>query len=201
MIETFADLRFWFREQLEAALERKRVDASESTRAYLVELLSALGIGRRRTPGQRPLALQLADARDAGDGLERLRIYRALGDEALCLSGFFSDHLEGRGLSAGYVVAMGGGAYESAGVLALQSAREAPRVGVYRELSRKFVPFAQVLDEVRESTTMRTPQDIVKLYDKWRRTGSPRLAERLSAEGVHPSVGAPLAPNGKPTLH
>jgi hypothetical protein len=195
VIETFADLRFWFRERLEAALEQRRVEAAESTRAYLVELLSALGVGRRRPPGQRPLALQLADAREADDGLERLRIYRALGDEALCLSGFFSDHLESRGLSAGYVCSMGGGAYENAGVLALQSASESTRVGVYRELSRKFVPFAQVLDEVRESTALRTPQDIVKLYDRWRRTGSPRLAERLSAEGVYPARA------GGKTLH
>ncbi len=196
MIETFTDLRFWFRERLDAAFTQHRLDADEGTRAYLVELLSALGTGRRRAPGQRPLALQLADARDAGDALERLRMYRALGDEALCLSGFFSDHLEHRGLSAGYVHTMGGGAYENAGVLAMHSASEASRIAVYRELSRKFVPFAQVLDELRETTALRTPQDIVKLYDKWRRTRSPRLAERLSAEGVHPVLG-----DDKPTLH
>lgn len=200
MIETFADLRFWFRERLEAAFEQHRLEAGEGTRAYLVELLSALGTGRRETPGQRPLALQLADARDAGDGRERLRIYRALGDEALWLSGFCADHLERRGLSPDYVHTMGGGAYESAGVLAMQTASEAPRIVVYRELARKFVPFARVLDDVRESTVLRTPQDIVKLYDKWRRTGSPRLAKRLSDEGVHP-MRDPAEGGGKPTLH
>jgi hypothetical protein len=91
---------------------------------------------------------------------------------------------------------MGGGAYENAGVLAIHSASEASRIAVYRELARKFVPFAQVLDELRETTALKTPQDIVKLYDKWRRTRSPRLAERLSAEGVHP-----VLPTDKPTLH
>lgn len=187
MIETFADLGFWFREQLELALDRRRVRAAEATRAYLVELLSAVGVGRRRPPGQRPLALQLADAREAEDGLQRLRIYRALGDEALCLSGLFADHLEGRGLSPGYVRTMGGGAYQSAGVLALGSPREAGRVPVYHELSERFADLAAVLDDVRESTTLRTPQDIVKLYDRWRRTGSPRLAARLGAAGVYPA--------------
>ncbi|MCZ7687217.1 MAG: hypothetical protein M5U28_54170 [Sandaracinaceae bacterium] len=38
---------------------------------------------------------------------------------------------------------------------------------------------------------MRTPQDIVKLYDRWRRTRSPRLAERLRAEGVFPTGEGP----------
>ena len=42
-----------------------------------------------------------------------------MGDDALCLSGLFADHLERRGISQAYVETMGGGAYESAGVLAL----------------------------------------------------------------------------------
>lgn len=188
MIETFADLRFWFRERLEAALESHRIDAEDETRAYLVELLAAMGVGRRRAPGHRPLALQLGDAREA-QGIERLRLYRALGDDALCLAGLFRDHLERRGLSEGYVKTMGGAAYESAGVLAVQSASEASYTPVYRDLARRFTTFAEVLEEVRESTTLRTPQDIVKLYDKWRRTGSPRLAARLTAEGVYPTRG------------
>lgn len=188
MIETFADLRFWFREQLEGALVRHHVEVADETRAYLVELLAAMGVGRRRAPGLRPLALQLGDAREAA-GIERLRLFRALGDDALCLAGLFPDHLERRGLTSGYVQTMGGGAYESAGVLAVQSASEAPRVRVYQDLSRRFRTFAEVLEEVGESTTLRTPQDIVKLYDRWRRTGSPRLAERLTREGVYPTRG------------
>ncbi|UJR81144.1 Hypothetical protein I5071_31970 [Sandaracinus amylolyticus] len=200
MIETFADLRFWFRERLESALDRHRIEAPDETRAYLVELLAGMGLGRRRAPGQRPLALQLKDAREA-QGIERLRLYRALGDDALCLAGFFRDHLEQRGVSAGYVHTMGGGAYESAGVLAVQSAHEAVRIEVYRDLSRRFTTFAELLEEVRESTTLRTPQDIVKLYDRWRRTGSPRLAERLTREGVYPTRGSGGEGSGGSTLH
>lgn len=199
MIETFADLRFWFRERLDDALGRHRIDAPEETRAYLVELLAAMGLGRRRAPGLRPLALQLKDAREA-QGIERLRLYRALGDDALCLAGLFRDHIEGRGLSAGYVHTMGGGAYESAGVLAVQSANEAVRIDVYRDLSRRFATFAELLEEVRETTTLRTPQDIVKLYDRWRRTGSPRLAARLTREGVYPTRGHGGGSGGS-TLH
>jgi hypothetical protein len=194
VIETLVDLRGWFRERLEDALERRRVETGEDTRAYLVELLTALGIGRRRTPGHVPLAFQLEAALGA-NGTERLRRYRQLGDEALCLSGLFADHLERRGIAPDYVHTMGGGAYESARVLAMQSASEAAHTPVYRELSRKFDRFAEVLDEVRESTVLRTPQDIVKLYDKWRRTRSPAIAERLCAEGVVPTI------DRDPTVH
>lgn len=196
MIETFLDVRQWFRERLDAALERQKVSAGVGTRAYLVELLAALGLGRRRTPGQVPLALQLIDARQAPSGLERMERYRALGDDALCLAGLFSDHLEQRGLSPQYVREMGGGAYESAGMLAAHSATEAARIDVYHDLAHRFPTFAEVLEEVRESTALRTPQDIVKLYDKWRRTGSRRAAERLLEEGVYPT----RAP-GRTTIH
>jgi hypothetical protein len=195
VIETFGDLRQWFRERLEAALERRHLRADPETRAYLVELMAAIGIGRRRSPGDVPLALQLKEAREAASGAERLALYRALGDEALCLSGFFADHLERRGISHGYVCSMGGGAYESASVLAIQAPSQAIRTTVYRDLAASFERYAEVLDDVRESTALRTPQDIVRLYDKWRRTGSPRIAERLSEAGVYPAPGAPT------TLH
>lgn len=196
MIETFVDLRQWFRERVEEALDRKSMSANEGTRAYLVELLAAVGIGRRRAPGHEPLALQLASAREAPPGPERLRRFREIGDDALCLAGLFAEHLERRGLSHEYVRSMGGGAYESAGVLAAQSASETARILVYRELSSEFGTFAEVLEEVRESTALRTPQDIVKLYDKWKRTGSPKIAERLTEEGVYP-----VAPPKGSTLH
>jgi len=55
---------------------------------------------------------------------------------------------------------------------------------VYPELAEGFDGYARVLDEVRETTALRTPQDIVRLYDRWRRTRSPLLAERLQAEGT-----------------
>ena len=193
MIETFIDLRGYFHERLENALGRQRVDAEEDTRAYLVELLAALC--RAPAPGEVPLATQLAEAVHA-PAPERLRRYRTLGDEALCLAGFFGDHLGRRGISPEYVHTMGGSAYDRASTLARHAAREAARAGVYRELSRKFVSFTEVLDEVREHTALRTPQEIVKLYDKWRRTRSRTIAERLCAEGVVPDLAEPST-----TLH
>jgi hypothetical protein len=186
MIETFLDLGLWFRERLEDALDRRGVQADEGTRSYLVELMSSVGAGRRQAPGAVPLALQLAEAHSAPSTADRVRLYRAVGDEALCMTGFFADHLERRGVSADYVRHMGGGAYESAALLAAQAPSVSPQSPTFRQLARRFDTFAAVLDEVRESTVLRTPQDIVRLYDRWRRTRSPRLAERLCAEGVMP---------------
>ena len=188
MIETFMDLRLWFRERLEDALDRRGVRADEGTRAYLVELMAAVGGGMRRPPGQEPLVLRLAEARAAESLEDRVRLYHGVGDEALCLSGFFADHLERRGLSADYVAHLGSGAYESAAVLATRVPARVASSSTFGRLARQFVELSGVLDEVRESTVLRTPQDIVRLYDRWRKTRSPRLAERLFAEGVMPSA-------------
>ncbi|HJL16651.1 MAG TPA: hypothetical protein RMH99_13395 [Sandaracinaceae bacterium LLY-WYZ-13_1] len=188
-IEMSADVRGWFRERLVAALEERGIPASATTRLYLVELLSSFARDGSRARLGRPLALQLADAVEA-EGPERIRLLRQLGDTALYVLGFFEDHLERRGVSRSYVVAMGGRAYSSAESLAAHSPSEAPRRVAYAELADGFEAYVEAIDEVRESTALRTPQDIVKLYDKWKRTGSPRLAKRLQKEGVFPTVPA-----------
>lgn len=192
-IETFGDVRGWFHERLTASLDKRGVDATDEAQLYLLELLSRGGLGRAAPT--RPLALLLAEASEAS-GHEQLRRFRTLGDEALYLGGFFADHLDHRGITPEYVSRLGGGAYLTASELAKKSAQEAVHVSVFHELAEKFVSFTEVLDDVRESTSLRTPQDIVRLYDRWRRTGSPRVAERLTAEGVYPTLG-----RGGPTLH
>jgi hypothetical protein len=186
-IETFADLSGWFHDQLDAALARRGVEAGDGARAYLVDLMARMGAGHDPGSLRTPLAIQLAEARAVSGG-ERLRRFRALGDEALYLGGFCSDHLEHRGISTEYVATLGEAAYDHAGELAIRSAER--RVGeVYRELARKFACLAAALDELRESTVFRTPRDVVRLYDRWQKTHSPRLAERLSEEGVFPALG------------
>lgn len=186
MIDTFADLRQWFRERLDKVLARTRIEAALETRAYLVELLGSMGAGARAVLAGEPLVIQLARAQATEPGVQKLRQYRELADEALCLSGFFAEHLERRGLSPGYVHTVGAQGYESAGVLSRLSHAESGRTLVYHELGTRFSDFALVLEEVRETTALRTPQDIVKLYDTWQRTRSDTIAQRLVEEGVFP---------------
>lgn len=187
MIETSGDVRGWFRERLLTALETVQVPASETTQVYLVELLASFAVSTERAELDRPLALQLADAVEA-DGPEKIRILRSLGDTALYILGFFEDHLERRGLSRSYVVAMGGRAYSSVGALSAFSPSEAVRRQAYAELADHFEGYVEAIDDVREGTALRTPQEIVRLYERWKRTRSPRLAQRLRREGVFPAI-------------
>ena len=187
-IERHADVRGYFQERLVTALERHRVRPLARTEVYLVNLLGEFAVTRDEELLARPLVELLAHAMEA-EGIERLRRFRDMGDAALYVLGFFSDHLERRGIAHGYVASMGGRAYQAAESMAQRArASDGGMAEVFGELADRFEEFARVLEEVRESTALRTPQEIVKLYEKWRRTGSPTLAKRLEQEGVFPQV-------------
>ena len=63
----------------------------------------------------RPLVERLAAALEAEDRSQKFRRFRDLGDCALYVCGFFSDHLQRRGIARDYVVAMGHRGYLQAG--------------------------------------------------------------------------------------
>jgi hypothetical protein len=199
MIEPHADVRGYFRERLLRSLERHRVRTDSGTEFYLVNLLAEFAIAPPLPALDRPLAEQLAEALET-EGHERLRRFRGLGDAALYVSGFFADHLERRGITPDYAGAMGGRAYRSASALVrLAPPRDAVLAPVYDELADKFGAYVDVLGDVREAATPRTPQDIVRLYEKWKRSRSPALAEELRSVGLFPVIEAETS--GRGTLH
>lgn len=191
-IHQLKDLGSWFGERVDAALNRRSVAASPEVRAYLVGLLTR-GAAGSFVDLDAPLVLGLDRAFSSEEPSERLERFREVGDRALVLSGFFADRLDHRGITRDYVVGLGGRAFHGAHETARRRNQPAR---VYVELAGAFGEWASVLDEVRETTTLKTPQDIVRLYDRFRRTGSPEVASRLVREGVFPVLG----PGGR-TVH
>lgn len=182
-----ADMTGFFRDRLVAAMSRRDVRVSEATEFYLVHLLTDHARRPAKDALDQPLVHRLAAAVEAPRTAERFRLFRELGDAALYVAGFFSDHFTRRGISRDYVVSMGHRGYGEAADLCDRTWGADGAFGeVYPELAESFESYARILDEVRETTALRTPQDIVRLYDRWRRTGSPLLAERLQEHGVFP---------------
>src|SRR5262249_26354784 len=120
---------------------------------------------------------------------------RALGDGVLYATGFFGDHVL-KGTDRGYVLSVGSTAYDHASAMLRMAARsdaanQAP--DVLAELATKFERFVQVLADVADSTiasSARDEQSVVKLYERWMKTGSSRLAQELGARGIVPTRGA-----------
>ena len=176
----------YFKELVESALARQHVQAGDLTEYYLVNLLCQyvrLDPAAHADHGE-PLAVRLARALQTGGTEQRARL-RSLGDFSLFTTGFFSDSLSRRHVDVDYYVSMGAYAYGS-----LSRAEDAFRE-VFAELSRKFVGFSDVLADISERTTLTSNNDLLRIYEKWLRTGSARDGQRLIERGIVPnsSVG------------
>jgi hypothetical protein len=176
----------YFKELVESAVSRQQLRANELTTYYLVDLLCRFMRPDQRIPfgddhGE-PLALRLGRALESG-GLEQRARLRNLGDFSLFMSGFFADSFRRRVVDVDYYVSMGEYAYASL------SRREADAFGeVFSELARKFVPYMDVLSDVSEHSGVRSSTDVLRLYEKWLRTGSPRDGQRLADRGILPNA-------------
>lgn len=176
----------YFKERVESAVSRRQLRANELTTYYLVDLLCRFvrpdtGLPFSDDAGE-PLAIRLGRALDSG-GLEQRARLRNLGDFSLFMSGFFPDSFRRRVVDVDYYVSMGEYAYGSLG------RREADTFGeVFSELARRFVPYMDVLSDVSEQSGIRSSTDVLRLYEKWLRTGSPRDGQRLADRGILPNA-------------
>lgn len=189
-----ASLRDFFRELLGEVRERQRLEVDDSIEFYLVDLLSAYGdparVWVREEDGslqQEPLALILARALEAGPE-ERAKALRRIGDTSLWVSGFFPDSLEPRLVDASYYMSMGHLAYSR---LAALKARQ-PVGGLYEEMAAKFSSLVDLLNEVSERVSLTTYSGMLRVYERFLKTGSARLARMLAEEGMTPILARPL---------
>jgi hypothetical protein len=198
----------FFNEVVVEALRTRRVDVTEEATSYLVGLLTQFAHpdpGRDDTFG-RPLAFLLDEAFRT-TGAERFQRLRALGDGVLYLSGFFGDHIENRGVDVGYVTNVGATAYRGAASMLRRSDGDArsrrarapmgdgpepAEENVFSELSIKFDEFVRVLAIVAETTLAQQAKGeigVLKLYERWLRSGSATIAKELGARGIVPVRG------------
>lgn len=174
----------YFKDLVESALARQHVQAADLTEYYLVNLLcqyiridAASGVD----DGE-PLAVRLARALQSGGSEQRARL-KSLGDFSLFMSGFFSDSFRRRLIDIDYYVSMGEYAYGS-----LARRDEDAFSEVFTELANKFVGFTDVLADISERTALASHTDVLRLYEKWLRTGSERDGQRLIERGILPNT-------------
>lgn len=180
----------YFRELVEQAVGHQRVHVDEMTSYYVVQVLVTFARTDRAASqtvlSDAPLAVKLGEALEAGGSRQR-EMLRSIGDASLFLSGFFPDRLRRSLVGVDYYAALGGYAYGSLGRKG--DDRLAP---VFRELAEHFLEMVDVLEEVSERSALTSANDLLRLYERWLRTGSARAAERLAAQGVVPTAAATL---------
>lgn len=181
----------YFQEVIEDAMRVRHIDATRAASTYLVSLLCDFAHPDEdaESPLKKPLTFLLHDALEAPFP-ERFRRLRTLGDGILYGLGFFGSHIEMKGIDRGYVAFVGTSAYtQAAAMVRKKPAAEPHEADVFTELSAKFERFVQVLADVAEGTLASAVSDgrsLVKLYERWLKTGSARLAGELATRGILP---------------
>ena len=171
----------YFRELVESAMQNQHVAARELTSFYVVNLLAAsVPLERSPAAGDEPLGVLFVKALHSG-GVARRDGLRKVGDVSLFVSGFFSESLKRGLVDVDYYIRIGERAYGSL------ARRDAALGEVFDELADKFTAFVDVLGEVSERTALTSNADLLRLYEKWLRTGSRRSGDILATRGIVPN--------------
>jgi hypothetical protein len=177
----------YFKDLVDRAITHQGLATQELTSFYVVQLLTSF-LQRPESYDDGPLALRLMQALESG-GMRQRASLKQIGDLSLFVAGFFSESLNRKLVDVDYYASIGGCAYH-----ALSRVEGDTFSPVFAELGERFVDFVDVLSEVSERTSCATNADLLRLYDKWIRTGSRRSGQLLAERGVVPNASI------KPTL-
>jgi len=187
------DIRGFFRSEVESALDDGGFRVTDGSVDYVAALLADyLRPGPEVDAALRESLTLLFSAALESEGRERFERFRCLGDGVLYFSGFFGDNLKRRGVTLDYVGALGARAYDGAANLMSVSGRAGAR-NVFRELASNFTTFVALVSSVANTIQARsaqTDESILRLYERWARGGSQRLADELLQRGVMPVRGS-----------
>jgi hypothetical protein len=187
------NLREFFRDSVHEALARQHVAVEEHTEHYVVNLLTMFArsdVLFEQTPEGarlRPLALMLAEAAQASSSEQRSRALQRLGDVSLFVAGFFAQSFARRLVDIDYHIAMGGRAYGTLAASCGHGTRARALTGVFGELAQKFQRLVDALNDVSEMSHTHTDRDVLRQYEIWLKTGSPRAHGILRRLGVEPA--------------
>jgi len=197
LLVTTMGIRDHFRDQVLTSLHRQHVAVRDSTAGYLVDLLTSFAQSSRLFSESseglelRALAELYGDAAHADGAEQRNHALKTLGDLALFIAGVFSGYLNRRLVDIDYYIAMGCGAYRDLGDF-IRARLSVEGAAVFDELSRKFPQLVDVLAEVSEESNLGAQSDLLRQYELWLRTGSPRALAKLHRGGIHPLAQATI---------
>jgi hypothetical protein len=186
------NLQEFFHDSVQQALQNQHVEVGAQTEHYLVTVLTRFARsaeyfdGAEGARGQRPLANLLAEALEAPEPAQRRERMQRLGDVSLFMAGFFAQSFARRLVDVDYCIAMGGRAYGSLAESWRGKVRGPVFAMLFAELAGKFQRLVDVLNEVADMARPQTDQDVLRLYEIWLKTSSPRARRLLQSRGIVP---------------
>jgi hypothetical protein len=190
------NLRDYFRQSIDAAIDKQGVAVDPHATHYVVNLLTIFARSEDLyedhgdSYGLKPLAIMMADSLDAATAEQRNFALQRIGDVSLFIAGFFADSLAHKLVDLDYYIYMGGNAYGSLSDEIRGTTRGRALADVYRELARKFQLVVDILNEVRDGARRSSDLNLLRTYEVWLKTGSKRAEALLREHGVVPISGS-----------
>ena len=189
VIKKYKTLQEFFQQRIHAAVTTQHVDITPNVEFYLVCLMAHFARSeqfyQQDEQGKnefRALALRLADAVEAQEAEEKVIHLKSLADSALYHAGVFYDGLYNQIVDVDYYINMGGAAYQS--LANLNTHRTKSLADTFDALGRKFAELAEVLHFCCEHEKILSDVDLLRLLDRYLRTGSKKAKEILEEKGI-----------------
>ena len=188
-VELFVSPQIFFQELVQKGLTQRKIQTYPFVENYLVNLLQHYldarnlfdskyeNEGGQKTPQTLAEMYLLAQSAEPQVKAELLR---KLGDRTLYISGFFGDSLSRKIVDIDYYADIGGAAYASLA----HCTREDTLAKVYGTFSERFLEFVDVLTYISHHSFIKSDESILRLYDRYMRTGSALAKEKLVEMGV-----------------
>lgn len=188
LIQPSSSLQDFFRERIENAAERNKLDGNDDTLWYLTQLLCNYsktscflddnGTGATLTP----LAEYYRMALESPTKHERRLQLQRLGDVAIVVAGLFAGALERKPIDVRYYMSMGEAAYGTLAGETSQSSRDRALQGIFESLATGFSDYVVVISEIPTRTS--PEKGLLQLVDEWESNHHPALARQLRQQGV-----------------
>ncbi len=176
----------YFAELVKEGMEFRKIHSDPNVEVYLISLLhhylDARNLFEQTNENGVRVPKTLAELYLVAQNSEptvRFELLKKLGDRSLYISGFFADSLQRKIVDVDYYAEMGGVAYG-----ALADSAQDSIAHVYRMFSKRFVDFVDVLSYISQSGQVRGDQNILRLYDRYIKTGSELAREKLIENGI-----------------
>lgn len=181
--------RSYFEELVQKGFSQRRIKSAPYIESYLVNMLSHYLDARNlyeaeyaNESGQKnpkTLAEMYLIAQNS-EASVKMELLRKLGDRTLYISGFFGDSLNRKVVDIDYYADIGGAAYASLA----HYTKEDTMAQVFSTFSSRFLDFVEVLTYISNQSLIKSDQSILRLYDRYMRTGSDIAREKLVEMGV-----------------
>ncbi len=182
--------REYFGSMVEEAVEKRQIHSSRGEQEYLITLLEHFLDARNlydepTVDEQTGLRKELSFSEIYLTAIQseksaQFELFKKLADRSLYISGFFGDSLNRKIIDVDFYVDLGGAAYANLS----QISTERPMVEVYRTFSMRFVEFVDVLAYISHQSFIKSNEGILRLYDRYIKTGSGLAKDKLIELGV-----------------